>query len=66
MPVLPHAPRAPSHLHAAELQLFESDAEALQDLLAWLVASFARIKALMADAAGGAGAAAQAGGTLGV
>lgn len=37
---------------------FESDAEALEDLLHWLVEGAVRLKALLADTAGGVGVAA--------
>jgi hypothetical protein len=43
---------------AARLSEFESDVEALDDLLHWLVEGAVRLKALLADAAGGVGAAA--------
>ncbi|KAF8065879.1 phosphopantothenate--cysteine ligase 1 [Scenedesmus sp. PABB004] len=45
---------------ADELLAFEADAEALDDLLRWLAGGAARIKALLADAAGSAAAAAEA------
>lgn len=63
--------RADTHLHtlrhthclvspiAVSLHDFESDVEALDDLLAWLAEGAVRIKALLADTAGGIGVAAE-------
>lgn len=45
---------------AADLFEFESDVEAVDDGLMWLVAAAARIKAMLADTAGGLAAAAAA------
>jgi hypothetical protein len=47
-------------MYTATLAAFESDVEVLDDLLLWLVGGAARLKALLADAAGGIGAAAEA------
>lgn len=44
---------------AVSLHDFESDVEALDDLLAWLAEGAVRIKALLADTAGGIGVAAE-------
>jgi hypothetical protein len=57
-PPLCPPPPPPPHTHTAQLAEFESEVEALDDMLRWLVGGAARIKALVADAAGGVGAAA--------
>lgn len=45
--------------NAVTLNEFESDVEALDDLLAWLVEGAVRIKAMLADTAGAMGVAAE-------
>lgn len=49
-----------AYLLAAELIEYETEVEALDDTLTWLVSGAARLKALIADAAGGAAEAAKA------
>lgn len=57
--LLSSPPPAPPHAPAATLSEFEMDAEALDDLLHWLVQGAVRLKALLADTAGGVGVAAE-------